>query len=57
MDDKSKLKLKTMSEFYPDIKVIVIGAKEYKIISNKYSKIIDNWEINGTKYKKSKSKA
>jgi hypothetical protein len=43
MDDKSKTKLKRMSKYYPSIKVIVFGVKEYKELT-KFEAIIPNWE-------------
>ena len=43
MDDKSKAKLKRMAKFYPDEKVIIIGADEYKAIA-KWKALIPGWE-------------
>ena len=43
MDDKSKTKLKRMAKYYPEIKVIVFGEKEYKELK-KIKEIIPNWE-------------
>ena len=43
MDGKSKTKLRRMKQFYPDVKVIVIGEKEYKAIAE-WSELIPNWE-------------
>jgi hypothetical protein len=45
MDAKSKTRLKRMAKYYPDIKVIVFGAKEYRDLTKKMSKIIPNWEV------------
>ncbi len=44
MDSKSKTKIKRMAKHYPDIKLEVVGAKEYDEIRRKLSKIIPNWE-------------
>lgn len=44
MDAKSKTRLKRMAKYYPDVKVIVFGAKEYRDLKKKLSKIIPNWE-------------
>jgi hypothetical protein len=43
MDSKSKTKLSRMAKYYPDIKVIVVGATEYKEIS-KFKALISDWE-------------
>jgi hypothetical protein len=43
MDAKSKAKLKRMEKFYPDEKLIVIGADEYRALA-KWSSLIDGWE-------------
>lgn len=43
MDAKSKAKLKRMAKFYPNEKVILIDADEYKAIS-KWKGLIDGWE-------------
>lgn len=45
MDAKSKTRLKRMAKYYPDIKVIVFGAKEYRDLTKKVSGIIPNWEV------------
>lgn len=44
MDDRSKLKLKRMAEYYPDIKLIIIDSTAYKDIKKDISKQIDGWE-------------
>jgi hypothetical protein len=44
MDAKSKTKLKRMAKYYPEIKLIVIGKKEYNDIRKSLSGIIPNWE-------------
>lgn len=43
MDAKSKTKLKRMAKYYPDIKVKIVGEKEYKAISE-LKRAIPNWE-------------
>lgn len=43
MDAKSKVKLKRFAKFYPDEKIIVIGAKEYKSLCE-IQRLIPNWE-------------
>jgi hypothetical protein len=44
MDAKSKTKLKRMAKYYPDVKIIVFGKKEYNSLKKKLSAIIPNWE-------------
>lgn len=44
MDPKSKTKLKRMAKYYPEEKVILIDAKQYRAISTMMSKIIPDWE-------------
>lgn len=43
MDGKSKTKLRRMSKYYPEVRVIVIGEAEYKAIK-KFSAPIPGWE-------------
>ena len=43
MDAKSKAKLKRMAKFYPDEKIVLIDAAQYKAIS-KFKGLIPNWE-------------
>jgi len=43
LDAKSKTKLKRMSKYYPGERLILIGQKEYKSISQ-YAALIPNWE-------------
>lgn len=43
MDDKSKVKLNRMAKYHPDIKIIIIGHKEYKELK-KIKQLIPNWE-------------
>ena len=44
MDSKSKTKLKRMTKYYPKVKVIVFGKREYNDLRKKLSKVILNWE-------------
>lgn len=44
MDDRSKTKIKRMAKYHPTIRLIVIDAKEYKLIAKKMSRIILGWE-------------
>ena len=43
MDGRSKTKLKRMKKHYPHVKIIVIGEREYKKISE-YARLIPGWE-------------
>lgn len=44
MDARSKTKLKRMAKYHPKVKLIVIGAKEYKSLLPIVSKLIPDWE-------------
>ena len=44
MDSKSKTKIKRMAKYYPNIRLDVVGKKEYTELKNKLSGIIPNWE-------------
>ena len=44
MDAKSKTKLKRMAKYYPKVKIIVFGKKEYNDIRKKLSAVIPHWE-------------
>ncbi len=44
MDDRSKTKLSRMKKYYPEIKLILIDAKQYKLIEKQMSKIVPLWE-------------
>lgn len=44
MDDRSKTKIKRMAKYYPNVKLIVVGSKEYKEIENSLSSLIEGWE-------------
>ncbi len=41
-DDKSKLKLKRMKKYYPEVKIILIDEKQYREIA-KYSSLYKGW--------------
>ena len=43
MDAKSKTKLKRMSKYYPEIKIILIDGEQYKSIKQ-WSRLIPDWE-------------
>ena len=43
MDQKSRTRLDRMARYYPEEKIILIGAVEYKAIS-KWRSLIPNWE-------------
>lgn len=44
MDSKSKTKIKRMAKYYPNVRLSVVGAKEYTEIKNKLGNVIPNWE-------------
>lgn len=44
MDTKSKMRLNRMTKYYPHIKLVVIGRKEYMFISKLLLDVIPNWE-------------
>lgn len=44
MDNDSRVKLKRMEKYYPDIKLILIDKDVYKSIEKTMSRIIVNWE-------------
>lgn len=45
MDDRSKTKIKRMSIYYPEVKLIVIDKKIYKSIEKKAKLFIKEWEV------------
>lgn len=45
MDKKSATRLKRMGLYHPKVRLIIIGAKEYKEIEIKLGKVIPNWEM------------
>lgn len=44
MDDRSKTKIKRMSKYHPNIKLIVIDTKLYKSLEKSMSCLISGWE-------------
>lgn len=44
MDRKSKTKLNRMAKYYPEIKIIVIGADAYYALAKDVSGFIPHWE-------------
>jgi len=44
MDAKSKTKLKRMAKYHPNVKIELIGAKEYRALKNKWASQIEHWE-------------
>lgn len=43
-DPKSKTQLKRMAKYYPKVKVVFIGTREYRDIQRRVSKLIPGWE-------------
>lgn len=43
-DERSKTKIKRMAKYYPDVKLIVIFAKQYYLIANQVKNLIKDWE-------------
>lgn len=44
MDAKSKTKLSRMAKYYPEVKIIVFGKKEYTSLKKNLAGLIPNWE-------------
>lgn len=44
MDAKSKTRLKRMAKYYPNVRVIVFGQKEYTSLKKNLAGLIPNWE-------------
>jgi len=44
MDDRSKTKIKRMAKYFPEIQLIVVDSKQYKLIEKSVGKIIVGWE-------------
>lgn len=44
MDDRSKTKIKRMAKYHPEVKLIVIDSKQYKILEKKIKGFISGWE-------------
>lgn len=45
MDAKSKTRLKRMAKYFPDIKIVLIDAKVYRLLNRQLSRLIPNWEV------------
>jgi len=43
MDKQSKTKLNRMKKYYPEVKIVLIGADEYKEIA-KFKNLVSGWE-------------
>ena len=44
MDQKSETKLKRMSKYYPDVKIILIDKEQYYAVGRQVSALIPTWE-------------
>ena len=44
MDAKSKIRLSGMKLYYPDVPLVVIGAKEYRVLA-KTRHTIPGWQV------------
>lgn len=44
MDPQSKTKIKRMAKYHPQVKLIVIGPKNYKALENMVSRLLVGWE-------------
>lgn len=44
MDPKSSTKLKRMKLYHPNIRLVLVDHKEYRKLSDTFSKIIKHWE-------------
>lgn len=44
LDLKSKTRLKRMKKYYPEVKIVYVGEKEYKEIAKAVKPFIENWE-------------
>jgi hypothetical protein len=44
MDIKSATKIKRMAKYYPDVRLLVIGHKEYGAVSRKAKGMVPGWE-------------
>lgn len=45
MDPKSKTKLKRMARYHPNVKIVLIGAKNYKAIERAVCRLVPGWEL------------
>ena len=44
VDAKSKTKMKRMKKYYPEVKIELVGAREYRALKAKWASAITNWE-------------
>jgi hypothetical protein len=44
MDDRSKTKLRRMTKYHPEVRIVVIRAKQYHAIERKVRPLIPDWE-------------
>jgi hypothetical protein len=44
MDASSKTKLRRMAKYYPEVKIVLIDAEQYKSIRQTVSGMIEHWE-------------
>jgi hypothetical protein len=49
MTSEARTRLKRMAKFYPDVKILLVGEREYKEIECKVGRMIPNWERRGSK--------
>ena len=45
MDQKSSTKIRRMAKYFPEVRLTVIGKKEYREVANKLGRLIPNWEM------------
>jgi hypothetical protein len=45
MNEKSRAKLDNMTRCYPDVKLLVIDAKQYRLLEKQYQDKIPGWEV------------
>lgn len=43
-DSKSKTKIKRMTKYHPDVKLVVVDSKQYRAIAKTAKKLIPGWE-------------
>ena len=44
MDDRSRVKIKRMARYHPDVSLVVIDSKAYREIRRKVSGIVPGWQ-------------
>lgn len=45
MDQKSKTKLKRMAKYYPQIRIELVGQKEYMALCRSIGRVVPGWEV------------